>query len=104
MEPETIAGYTALITAGVGLITAIGAGIWKLIARADRIREKREALLIPTLKRQLEKCERQIRRLRKIVDIIRGDAEKWREQLIRNGIDPEPSDWTDYPPEEEDPS
>ena len=107
MEPDTLAGYAALVTAAVGLVGASGTGIWKLIARADRRREKQEALLIPTLRRQIEakdaelsKKERENRRLRHIIDIIHGDAEKWREQLIRNDIDPEPADWSAYPPEE----
>lgn len=107
MDSNTLAGYAALITAAVGLIGAIGTGIWKLIARADRRREKQEALLIPTLRKQIEakdaeiaRKDRELRRLRIINDIVRADAEKWREQLIRNDIDPEPADWSVYPPEE----
>lgn len=100
MDPETITSTATLIGAAVGLLTAVGAGIWKLIARADRIRADREAQLIPTLKAQIEAEKRENRRLRQINAIIRADAEKWREQLIRNDIEPDPADWTAYPPEE----
>jgi hypothetical protein len=100
VDPETIGATAGLITAGVGLIGAIGAGIWKLISRADRIRENREAQLIATLKAQVESKNREIVRLHKIIEILRRDASSWREQLIRNDIEPDPTHWTVHPEEE----
>lgn len=107
MEPDTLAGYAALITAAVGLVGAIGAGIWKLIARADRRREKREALLIPTLRRQLESQERELANLQAIirwherVETIKDEIiHTYREQLIRNDIEPDPPELPTYPPRE----
>ena len=100
MDPETIGATAGLITAGLGVITAIGAGIWKLIARADRKREHRESQLIATLKAQVAAKDREILRLHKVIDIHRADATAWREQLIRNDIEPEPNHWTNHPEEE----
>lgn len=100
MDPETIGATAGLITAGVGLVGAIGAGIWKLITRADRIREHREAQLIATLKAQVAAKDREIIRLHRVIDILRADATAWREQLIRNDIEPEPNHWTVHPEEE----
>lgn len=100
VDPETIGATAGLITAAVGLVTAIGAGIWKLISRADRIREHREAQLIATLKAQVAAKDREIIRLHRVIDILRADATAWREQLIRNDIEPEPNHWTVHPEEE----
>ena len=107
MDPETIAASAGLITAGVGLITAIGAGIWKLIARADRIRAEREAQLIPTLKAQVEAKDRELENLRLVirwheqVEALKDEViHAYREQLIRNDIEPEPPELPAYPPRE----
>lgn len=101
MEPDTITSAATLIGAGIPLLALLGAGIWKLIARADRKREYRETALINTLKGQLAAKNKEIVRLHKIIDILRADATAWREQLIRHDIEPEPNSWTEHPPEEE---
>lgn len=100
MDSETITSTATLIGAVGTFLALIGTGIWKLIARADRKREHRETQLINTLKAQLAAKNKEIIRLHKIIDIIRHDATCWREQLIRNDIEPEPTHWSDHPEEE----
>jgi hypothetical protein len=86
-----------IITAIIGLI---GTGLGFLIRRADRRREMRETMLIKHLEEQLVDERRENRRLRLINRILQADGTAWREQLIRNDIEPEPATWT-KPPEEE---
>lgn len=100
MEPDTITSTATLIGAVGTFLALIGTGLWKLIARADRKREHREAALINTLKGQLAAKNKEIVRLHKIIDILRADATAWREQLIRHDIEPEPNHWSEHPEEE----
>lgn len=86
-----------LITAIVGACTAVGAGAWKLIDRADKNRERREIKVEELLKSRVATLETAARADRKYASRIKAAAGKWREQLIANNITPEPAEW----PEEE---
>lgn len=92
---------SGLITALTGLLLAIGGGVGFLIRRADKNREAREAMLIKNLEEQLKKSQLNERRLERINRMLRADATAWREQLIRNDIEPEPIHWTPAPEEDE---
>jgi len=92
------------ITAIVGALAAIGAGVKYLIDRVDKKRERREAAVEAFLKEQYakleadrlrERAEAQAReaKLTRYNSRIKAAAGKWREQLIHNNIDPEPADW-----------
>ncbi|QSZ53266.1 hypothetical protein RI444_15480 [Paenarthrobacter sp. AT5] len=105
----------ALITALVGGLTALGTGAWKLIDRADKKRERREAAVeellrqrIATLeaeaaqkdadhKAELEKqataFQKERRRTNRKLARIKAAAGKWREQLLTNDIQPDPAEW-----------
>lgn len=98
-----------IITAIVGAFTALGAGLWKLIDRADKKRERREIKVEELLKSRVASLEAQneaektarateVNSLRRYSSRVKAAAGKWREQLIAAGIDPEPAEW---PAEEE---
>lgn len=97
MEPE-------LITAIVAGLVACGGGAWKVIDRADKKRERREvaveALLsarVAALEKEKERdaaaAGKEIRRGKRYNSRIKAAAGKWREQLIANGIEPDPINW-----------
>lgn len=86
-----------IITAIVGAFTAVGAGAWKLIDRADKKREQREIKVEELLKSRVATLEAAARSDKKYMSRIKAAAGRWREQLIANKITPEPEDW----PEEE---
>jgi hypothetical protein len=97
------------ITAIVGAFTALGAGLWKLIDRADKKRERREVKVEELLKSRVAALEAQneaektaraneVSALRRYSSRVKAAAGKWREQLIANHIDPVPAEW---PAEEE---
>lgn len=107
MDSETITSTAGLIGAVGTFLALIGAGIWKLISRADRKRETREAQLIATLKAQLEEKDRDLENARNLIrwherveDLLTGVVHTYREQLIRNHIEPDPADLPAYPPRE----
>ncbi|MGC0237268.1 hypothetical protein [Arthrobacter sp. SD76] len=96
------------ITAIVGAFTALSAGVWKLIDRQDKKRERREVKVEELLKtrvanleaeKEAEKAAREaeLAALRRYSSRVKAAAGKWREQLIAAGIDPVPAEW----PEEE---
>lgn len=91
MEPAGI------ITASVSILTALGGGIAFLINRADKRRDRNEALLIEHLRDRVRQLEAQLAREQRIRHIVAADGRHWREQLIENDIKPEPADWTDIP-------
>lgn len=93
-----------VITAIVGAFTALGAGVWKVIDRADKKRERREIKVeellkarVATLESEKKDLEGEKSALRRYSSRVKAAAGKWREQLIANQIDPDPADW----PEEE---
>lgn len=87
-----------IITAIVGAFTAVGAGTWKLIDRADKIRERREIKVEELLKARVASLELAARRAETYLAKVISSAGKWREQLVANHIEPDPADW----PEKED--
>lgn len=101
MDPETITSIATLVGA-VGVAAAtVGTGIWKLIARADRIREQKEERLIANLQEQIVSKNRTIRWHEQVEAQLEALVNKYREQLIRNGIEPEPAELPAKPPREE---
>lgn len=95
MEPAGI------ITAAVSFLTAAGGGIAFLINRADKRRERNEALLITHLQAQVRQLQKQVKREQRIRRVKEQDGRKWRDQLLKNDIEPSPPDWTDIPEEED---
>lgn len=90
MDSQTITAYAGLIAATVGLLTAIGAGVSFLIRRADRRRESGDTELVAHLRKELRKLKREL-------DMKEADATSWRDQLLENGIKPNPAHWTPIP-------
>ena len=86
-----------IITAIVGAFTAVGAGAWKLIDRADKKRERREVKVEELLKNRVAALEAERNAIRRYASKVKSAAGKWREQLVANHIDPVPAEW----PEEE---
>lgn len=82
-----------IITAIVGAFTAVGAGAWKLIDRADKIRERREIKVEELLKARVAALELAARRADAYVERIISAARKWREQLVDHKIEPDPVEW-----------
>ena len=82
-----------LITAITTALAALGAGAWKLIDRADKKRERREAAVEELLKAQAAKAEALAAAVERRYARLHATATKWREQLIANKIDPLPADW-----------
>ena len=82
-----------IVTALVGLISALGAGAWKLIDRADKKRERREVSVEELLKSRIAELVKKVKGLERYNSRIKSAAGKWREQLIAQGIKPEPAEW-----------
>lgn len=105
----------AIITALFGGLATLGAGAWKLIDRADKKRERREAAVEEILKARIATLEAQAaqkdaehkadmekqaagfqkerRRMNRKLARIKAAAGKWREQLLTNDIQPDPAEW-----------
>ncbi|MEE2568613.1 hypothetical protein V1638_04275 [Pseudarthrobacter sp. J64] len=83
----------ALITAIVAGLATFGGGAWKLIDRADKKRERREAAVESLLTARVAALENEKQRQRRYNSRIKAAAGKWREQLIAHGIEPDPTDW-----------
>ena len=94
----------ALITALFGGLATLGAGAWKLIDRADKKRERREAAVeellkarVASLEAQIQKqatdFERERRRSKRYNSRVKAAAGKWREQLLTHDIQPDPAEW-----------
>ena len=81
-----------------GFLGIIGAGAWKLIDRADKKRESREAAVIQTLKDRIEELKAQLARVTRRLNQRTRAGDKWREQLVANDIKPDPDAW----PEDDD--
>lgn len=88
------------ITALTGLFVASGGAVGFFIKRADTRRQANEAALIAHLQKELEKKSAELKRLNDIVEIRTQDGTRWREQLIKNDIKPEPEHWTPLPKED----
>lgn len=89
-----------LITAAVPLLAAVGGGIAFLINRADKRRERNEALLIEHLRERVRELEKQVKREQRIRRVKESDGRRWRDQLLVNDITPEPKEWTEIPEED----
>ncbi|UOD80364.1 hypothetical protein [Paenarthrobacter ureafaciens] len=94
----------AIITAVGGILIACGGGAWKLIDRADKKRERREAAVeellkarVASLEAQLQKqatdFEKERRRSKRYNSRVKAAAGKWREQLLMHDIQPDPAEW-----------
>jgi len=81
-----------------GFLGILGAGAWKLIDRADKKREKREADVIQTLKDRVEELKAQLSRVTRRLNHYRRAGDRWREQLVAHDIKPDPDAW----PEDDD--
>lgn len=95
------------ITAIVGAFTALGAGAWKLIDRADKKRERREVKVeellktrVANLEAEKKALEEEKNALRRYCSRVKSASGKWREQLIANHIDPVPAEWPEEEPGE----
>lgn len=97
MDSELITASTGFIGAVVALLGALGGGIAFLIRRADKKRETGETLMVEHFKEQLKKAEAEIRHLKRVAHARLVNGTAWREQLLRNDIDPEPKEWTEVP-------
>lgn len=100
MDPQGVAALTAttgLIGALVAALTALGGGIAFLIRRADKKRETGEALMLNNLKGQIRDLKALSRWKDQIIQLQQRDGTAWREQLLRNDIEPEPPEWTEWP-------
>lgn len=83
MDPGMITAISSLV---LGLLSAIGAAIaWIDRRRSERQREERE--------RQKEE-EARVEMLNRKVETFRRDGEQWKDQLLREGITPDPRYWT----------
>lgn len=105
----------AIITAVGGILIACGGGAWKLIDRADKKRERREAAVEELLKarvasleaqavqreaehkaameKQASDFEKERRRAKRYNSRVKAAAGKWREQLLMHDIQPDPAEW-----------
>lgn len=81
-----------------GFLGIIGAGAWKLIDRADKKRESREAAVIQTLKDRIEELKSQLARVTRRLNQRTRAGDRWREQLVAHDIKPDPDAW----PEDDD--
>lgn len=81
-----------------GFLGILGAGAWKLIDRADKKRESREAAVIQTLKDRIEELKTQLARVTRQLKQRTRAGDKWREQLVAHDIKPDPDAW----PEDDD--
>lgn len=94
MDSQTITAYAGFITAVVALLGVIGAGIGFVIRRADRKRETGETELVEHLRKK-------IRNLKRKLTAREADGTMWKEQLLKNDIEPIPSTWTPFLEEDE---
>ena len=76
----------------------LGGGVAWLINRADKKRDKQEADLIQTLRDRIEELTRKLRWWERRDNRRTRAGDKWREQLVKNHIEPDPEEW----PEDED--
>ncbi|MEA5454465.1 hypothetical protein SPF06_07005 [Sinomonas sp. JGH33] len=90
MDLQTWGGFLASVGTFLGVL---GGGVAWLINRADRKRERRERELIAALKERIEELKAAVRRLERKLSVMRRTAGQWREQLIANDIEPDPSEW-----------
>lgn len=100
MDPQGVAAVTAtttLIGALVAALTAAGTAIAFFIKRADKKRETGEALMLNNLKGQIRDLKALSRWKDQIIQLQQRDGTAWREQLLRNDIEPAPPEWTQWP-------
>ena len=80
----------SLITAATGLLLAIGGAVGFFIRRSDKKRETTETIMIEHFKSELVKAERRVRFLERVNRALHAGVNTYREQLIRNDIEPDP--------------
>lgn len=97
MDPQLITASTGFIGAIGALLGALGGGLAFLIRRADKKRETGETFMIEHIKIQLRNALKENRWLQDVADLRFTDGNRWREQLLRADLDPEPADWTALP-------
>lgn len=95
MDAGVITATTGFIGAVVALLTAAGGALAFFIRRADKKRESGEALMLEHLKGELRKAHRALA-------IRTRDGNAWRDQLLRNDLEPEPAEWSPLPDERDD--
>lgn len=84
-----------IITAIAALLSALGAGAWKLIDRADKKRERRESAVEQLLKDQYAKLEAQMERERrqaqeqygKLEAQMAGERQQFKERDDRKNVE-----------------
>jgi hypothetical protein len=94
VDSQIITAYAGLIGAVVALLGLIGGGISFVIRRADRRRETGETELVAHLRKQ-------IRNLKRKLTAREADGSAWKDQLLKNDIEPTPSHWTPFLEEDE---
>lgn len=83
------------ITALTALLVAIGGGVGFLIKRADARADKRESEVVTILKERVTTLQTMLAEEEAAHRRIRHVAGKWRDQLHKASIEPDPSDWPD---------
>lgn len=78
-----------------GFLTVLGGGAVWLFNRADRRREHQERSALGILKAQNAALLRQLVEAQHESKSRLRDGTKWREQLIKHGLNPDPADWAD---------
>ena len=92
----------ATITAVSGALAAIGLGVWRLIERADKKRERLEGRVEQLMSDSCGNLEKEktqlagdLARERQAHHRTKKTAGHWRDQLLHNDIRPEPYEWPD---------
>ena len=88
-------GFLAPLGTFLGVI---GAGAAWLFNRADKQREARETGVIALYKEQNGTLRQQLAAAEAESTQRLKDGTKWREQLIKHQIEPDPAEWTDPGP------
>lgn len=98
MDAGVITATAALVGAVVTLLGALGGGIAYLVNRADKKRETGEERMLNNLKHQISELKAKSRWQDEVIQLQQRDGTAWREQLLRHDIEPEPAEWTQWPP------
>lgn len=99
MDPTIITAAGTFIVAVGG---ATGGAVAFFIKRADRRREANEAQLITHLTKELAQRDRQIEHLKSVIAVRERDGMKWWGQLKALGVEPNPTEWTPLPKDDDD--
>ncbi|MBO9704460.1 MAG: hypothetical protein J7474_02940 [Arthrobacter sp.] len=77
------------------MLVAIGGGVGFLIKRQDTRADKRESEVVAILKDRVAALQTMLADEESKHRRIRHTAGKWRDQLHKAGIEPDPLDWPD---------